>query len=110
LFDDPQIPTLEEAFLTSSAVFVLVTKDFCELDWPLFSSNRIVMESLYTKTPCTIVPVILPKDFDGNFKIPMGLKCMKQLRLNFEDEFVKESVSRFLTVRIRQRLSKVTEF
>ncbi|XP_048777075.1 uncharacterized protein LOC125681164 [Ostrea edulis] len=109
LFDDPQISSLEEAFLTSSATFVFLTKDFCECDWPVFSSNRVVMESLYTKSPCTIVPVILPNDLNGNLKIPMGLKCMKQLRLNFEDEFVKESVYRFLTVKIRQRLSKITE-
>ncbi|XP_061170011.1 uncharacterized protein LOC133179238 [Saccostrea echinata] len=110
LFDDPRISSINEAFQTSSVAFVLLTKDFCECDWPGFSSNQVVMESLYTKTPCTIVPVILPNEFGGNmFKIPMGLKCMKQLRLNFEDELVRESVSRFLTLKIRQRLSKMME-
>lgn len=95
LFDDPHFSCLEEALQASSIAFLLLTKDFCENDWPSLCNNIMFAQTLYTQRPCTITPVVLPNKFEDHVKIPMGLKCIKQFRLDFEDELVKKSVTKF---------------
>lgn len=102
LFDDPHFSCLEEALHASSIAFLLLTKDFCENDWPSLCNNIMFAQTLYTQRPCTITPVVLPNKFEDHVKIPMGLKCIKQFRLDFEDELVKKSVTRIFNVKVRE--------
>lgn len=102
LFDDPHFSCLEEALHASSIAFLLLTKDFCENDWPSLCNNLMFAQTLYTQRPCTITPVVLPNKFEDHVKIPMGLKCIKQFRLDFEDELVKKSVTRIFNVKVRE--------
>lgn len=102
LFDDTQFSSLEEALQSSSIAFLLLTKDFCENDWPSLCNNIMFAQTLYTQRPCTITPVVLPNKIEEHVKIPMGLKCIKQFRLDFEDELVKKSVTRIFNVKVRE--------
>ena len=96
LFDDPQFSSLEEALQMSAVALLLLTEDFCENAWPSLCNNSALMQSLYTKNPCTIIPVVLPNDLNVKVRIPMGLKCLKRLPLEFEDDFVKKRISMVL--------------
>lgn len=102
LFDDSQFSSLEEALQASSIAFLLLTEYFCENDWPALCNNRMFAETLYTQKPCTITPVVLPSKVEEQVKIPMGLKCIKQFRFDFEDELVKKSVTRIFNVKVRE--------
>ena len=96
LFDDPQFSSLEETLQMSTVALLLLTEDFCENAWPFLCNNSALMQSLYTKNPCTIVPVVPPNDLNVKVRIPLGLKCLKRLPLEFEDDFVKKSISMVL--------------
>ncbi|XP_078326127.1 uncharacterized protein LOC144622876 [Crassostrea virginica] len=93
LFDDPQYSRLEETLQMSAVALLLLTEDFCENAWPSLCNNSALMQSLYTKNPCTIIPVVMPNDLNVKVSIPMGLKCLKRLPLEFEDDLVKRCFS-----------------
>lgn len=93
LFDDPKFSSLEEALQMSAVALLLLTEDFCENAWPSLCNNSALMQSLYTKNPCTIIPVVMPNDLNVKVSIPMGLKCLKRLPLEFEDDLVKRCFS-----------------
>lgn len=93
--------------------YKLVLLHFCS--WPKTSARTIGLryattmfaQTLYTQRPCTITPVVLPNKFEDHVKIPMGLKCIKQFRLDFEDELVKKSVTRIFNVKVREWISSM---
>ena len=100
LYDNQHFKSLEEAFELCNFAFVLITKRFCEKDWFTISTEECFMNSLYgLNRKCPIIPVMMERELDSDFRVPMALNALKTLMYFNNDTCYKEAIRRLLRLK-----------
>ena len=97
LYDNQHFKSIEEAFELCDFAFALITKTFCEKDWFLISTEECFMNALYgLNRKCPIIPVMIERELDSDFRVPMALNALKTLMYFKNDDCYKEAIRRLL--------------
>ena len=97
LHNKQHFKSLGEAFELCDFAFVLITKRFCENDWFTISTEECFMNALYgLNRKCPLIPVMMERELDSDFRVPMALNALKTLMYFNNDFCYKDAIRRLI--------------